>query len=424
MRRFRDHTTARAGGAARGWIVAHTEFEAIQVLSQHPLPPQGTRLFGEDPLLVLGGGSNLLVSDVGFTGTVLQLAFEGITAEPVTTRTHDGASDRGTDAATDGVDSATGGVPDHNGVPDAARESQVDEGRVLVTMAAGHEWDDAVAWTVHRGYAGLEALSGIPGSAGATPVQNVGAYGAEVSQTLVDVRVWDRLHGEVITLTNEQLEFGYRDSLLKRTTLHGSPRYVVLSVRFSLEHRGPRTPSSPVRYAELARSLGLDVSAADVERRAPLTDVRAKVLALRGSKGMVLDPRDPDTWSTGSFFTNPIVGDDVLAGLPDHAPRFPMAGSAEGEARVKLSAAWLIEQSGCGKGFGLPDGPEAGRGSDGRGLAGGRASLSTKHSLAVTNRGEASTEDLLCIARAVQECVRRRFGIEIHPEPVLVACEL
>lgn len=371
MRRFSDHTTARVGGTAGEWVVAGTEFEALQTLSRHPLPSEEDRAAGGDTLLVLGGGSNLLVADDGFAGTVLQLAFTGITAAPVND----------------------------------------DDGDVLVTVAAGHEWDDVVAWTVQRRYAGLEALSGIPGAAGATPVQNVGAYGAEVSQTLVDVRAWDRLLGEVVTLSNEELDFGYRDSVLKRTTLHGSPRYVVLSVRFRLTHRGEATRSSPVRYAELARSLGLDVNAAEDQRRAPLADVRTTVLALRAGKGMVLDPEDHDTWSTGSFFTNPIVGEDVLATLPEGAPRFPALPDVDGSPRVKLSAAWLIDRAGCQKGFGAE-------------LVEGRASLSTKHTLAVTNRGEASTADLLAVAGAVRDRVRETFGIELHPEPVLIGCEL
>ncbi|GAB3191118.1 UDP-N-acetylmuramate dehydrogenase [Nesterenkonia suensis] len=372
-RRFSEHTTARVGGTAGEWVIAHTEFEALQTLSRHPLPSEEDRAACRDPLLVLGGGSNLLVADSGFPGTVLQLAFAGISAEPA------GAEEEG--------------------------------GDVLVTAAAGHEWDDVVAWTVQRRYAGLEALSGIPGAAGATPVQNVGAYGAEVSQTLVDIRAWDRLLGEVVTLSNEQLGFGYRDSVLKRTTLHGSPRYVVLSVRFRLAHRGEATPSSPVRYAELARSLGLDVNAAEDQRRAPLADVRTRVLALRADKGMVLDPADHDTWSTGSFFTNPIVGEEVLATLPEGAPRFPALQDEDGSARVKLSAAWLIDRAGCQKGFGAD-------------LVEGRASLSTKHTLAVTNRGEASTADLLTVAGAVRDRVRETFGIELHPEPVLIGCEL
>lgn len=368
MTEFAENTTARVGGSAGEWIIARTEEEALAVLQQHPLPTQEQRAAGQDSLLVLGGGSNLLVSDAGFGGTVLQLAFTGISAELS---------------------------------PDTA----------VVTVAAGANWDRTVAWTVDHGCSGLEALSGIPGSAGATPVQNVGAYGADVSQTLLDIRAWDRAAGELITLEAEQLEFGYRNSLLKRTTLSGSPRYVVLSVRFALEHRGEETLSAPVRYGELARSLGLEANAAEDERRAPLQDVRAKVLALRAGKGMVLDDADPDTYSTGSFFTNPIVPASAAAGLPEGAPRFPAGQGESGEELVKLSAAWLIDQSGCAKGFGAE-------------LTGGRASLSTKHTLAVTNRGTASAEDLLTVARAARDAVKERFGVELHPEPVLLGCTL
>ncbi len=373
MPRFSEHTTARVGGPAGEWVRAETEAQAVSVLQQHPLPPEAERAAGRDTLLVLGGGSNLLVSDAGFPGTVLQLAFTGISAEePVQEDGQDG---------------------------------------VVVTVAAGHTWDEAVAWTVEHSCAGLEALSGIPGSAGATPVQNVGAYGADVSQTLVDVRAWDRAAGKLVSLSAEQLEFGYRDSLLKRTTIAGSPQYVVLSARFLLEHRGDQTLSAPVRYGELARSLGLEANAAEDERRAPLQDVRQKVLALRAGKGMVLDAADPDTWSTGSFFTNPIVPASAAADLPEGAPRFPAGVGDSGEELVKLSAAWLIDRSGCGKGFGAE-------------LVDGRASLSTKHTLAVTNRGGASAEDLLTVARAARDRVKDRFGIELHPEPVLLGCSL
>lgn len=371
---FAQHTTARVGGPAGEWIPARTEEQALAVLRRHPLPPEDQRAAGQDTLLVLGGGSNLLVSDAGFPGTVLQLGFTGISAEE-------------------------------------SPEEAGGRGGVVVTVAAGHTWDEAVAWTVERDYAGLEALSGIPGSAGATPVQNVGAYGAEVAQTLVDLRAWDRAAGELLTLRAEELEFGYRDSLLKRSTISGSPRYVVLSVRFRLEHRGAETLSAPVRYGELARSLGLGADAAEDERRAPLQDVRDKVLALRAGKGMVLDEADPDTWSTGSFFTNPIVPASAAADLPEGAPRFPAGTSEQGEQLVKLSAAWLIDQAGCGRGFGAE-------------LVGGRASLSTKHTLAVTNRGGASAEDLLTVARAARDRVKDRFGIDLHPEPVLLGCSL
>ena len=389
---FADYTTARVGGSAGTWIVAASEEEAIDVLHAHPLPDDAARAAEQDTLLVLGGGSNLLVGDEGFSGTVLQLAFAGIAAEPT--------NDRDVD----------------------------------VTVAAGHDWDAVVAWSVERGLAGVEALSGIPGAAGAVPVQNVGAYGAEVSQTIVDVRAWDRATNDVVVLRNQDLEFSYRDSLLKRTTVQGSPRYVVLSVRFRLTHQAGEALSAPVRYAELARSLGLDAEADQALRRAPLAQVREKVLQLRAGKGMVLDPADKDTWSTGSFFTNPVLTEQDLeslvaasssvSGLLGGAPKFPAGENEAGEALVKLSAAWLIDRAGCGKGFGLPDGPEAGRGADGLGLAGGRASLSTKHTLAVTNRGGASAEDLLTVARAARELVREAFGVTLHPEPVLINCSL
>ncbi|WP_300344171.1 UDP-N-acetylmuramate dehydrogenase [Nesterenkonia sp.] len=368
-RLFSQHTTARVGGPAGDWIVAENEHDALDVLQAHPLPADSVREAGEDTLLVLGGGSNLLVADAGFGGTVLQLAFSGISAEPVETEA------------------------------------------VEITVAAGHDWDAVVAWTVERGLTGLEALSGIPGAAGATPVQNVGAYGAEVSQTLVDARVWDRAEEELVVLSAEQMQFGYRDSVLKRTTVAGSPRYVVLSVRFRLTHRAGEALSAPVRYAELARTLGLDPEAPEDQRRAPLQKVRNAVLQLRAGKGMVLDEQDHDTWSTGSFFTNPIVPASAAAQLPPQAPQFPAGTDDDGEPLVKLSAAWLIDRAGCGRGFGAD-------------LVDGRASLSTKHTLAVTNRGDARTEDLLTVARAARDRVRQTFGITLHPEPVLIGCSL
>lgn len=339
------------------------------MLAAHPLPPLAEREAGQDTLLVLGGGSNLLVSERGFEGTVLQLAFSSISADPV------GDDD------------------------------------VVVTVASGTDWDEVVAWTVERGLVGLETLSGIPGATGATPVQNVGAYGAEVSQTLVDVKAWDRSAQELVVLTNEDLEFGYRNSLLKRSTVAGSPRYVVLEVRFQLSHQPGPAMSTPVRYAELARSLDLAPDAPEVERRASLATVRQMVLQLRAGKGMVLDPSDHDTWSTGSFFTNPIVPQEVAASLPESAPRFPGGTGDEGQPLVKLSAAWLIDKSGCAKGFGAE-------------LVHGRASLSTKHTLAVTNRGGATTDDLLAVARAARDRVAENFGITLHPEPVLIGCSL
>ena len=240
-----------------------------------------------------------------------------------------------------------------------------------------------------EGYAGIEALSGIPGLVGAAPIQNIGAYGQEISQTVGWVRALDRTTGDVVLLEPAQCEFAYRDSVFKR-----SQRYVVLAVAFALEHS---RLGAPVRYAELARRLGVEVG-----DRVPADDVRAAVLDLRRGKGMVLDPDDHDTWSAGSFFTNPILPAGTAAALPDAAPRWPAA-----DGRVKVSAAWLIEQAGFGKGYGS-----------------GAARISTKHTLALTNRGGATTADLLALAREIRTGVRDRFGVTLDNEPDLVGVEL
>lgn len=355
------HTTARVGGPAHHWVLAETETEALEAIRTADAAGQ--------PLLVLGGGSNILAADDGFPGTVVQLRFTGV------------------------------------------RISGETEETAVVTMDAGQHWDEAVAWTVEQGLTGLEALSGIPGCAGATPLQNVGAYGAEVSQTLISVRALDRSTGEIVTLANEQLGFGYRDSIIKRTLagsdidpMKATPRWVVLTVEFALQRAGA---SAPVRYAQLAKALGVDEGA-----DAGLAAVRDHVLHLRAGKGMVLDETDHDTWSTGSFFTNPIVPASRRVNLPETAPAFAAGTDPEtGEERVKLSAAWLIDHAGYHKGFGTE-------------LVNGRASLSTKHTLALTNRGTASATDLLAVARAVRDGVVERWGIELHPEPVLIGCSL
>lgn len=332
---FSELTTLRLGGPARRLVVAETEREVVEVV-------QEADAVGE-PLLVLGGGSNLVVADDGFDGTVLRVATRGIER-----------SDEGLD------------------------------------IAAGEGWDEAVALLVSEGYAGVEALSGIPGLVGAAPIQNIGAYGQELSQTLHRVRALDRRTGDEVELDNDDCRFTYRHSVFK-----GSDRYVVLSVCLGL---GESPRGRPVRYAELARRLG--VSAGE---HAPAADVRAAVLELRRGKGMVLDPADQDTWSAGSFFTNPLLApDEAQRLLPGDAPRWP-----EADGRVKASAAWLIERSGFGKGYGD-----------------GAVRLSEKHTLALTNRGGASTAELLALAREVRDGVRERFGITLVNEPVLVGCEL
>jgi len=302
-----------------------------------------------EPVLVLGGGSNLVVADEGFDGTVVEVATSGLRAD--------------------------------------AEDDDPTCGGVVVQVSAGEEWDAFVATAVARRWVGVETLSGIPGSVGATPIQNVGAYGQEVSQTISRVRVWDRRLRGVRTFAAADCGFGYRTSRFKADP----SRHVVLDVTFQFRQG---ELGAPVGYAELARTLGVEPGA-----RAPMADVRRAVLALRTAKGMVLDPADHDTWSAGSFFTNPLLPADRL---PDGAPAWPQP-----DGSVKTSAAWLIERAGFGKGYG--DGP---------------ARLSTKHTLALTNRGEATTADLLALAREVRDGVEERFGIRLVNEPVLVGCEL
>lgn len=339
---LRDHTTLRLGGPARDWVEATTEREVVDAIRR--LDAAG------DPVLVLAGGSNLVVADEGFEGTVVKLATRGVSPD---------ADD-----------------PDDLGCL----------GAVTVTVAAGESWDALVARAVDAGWVGIEALSGIPGSVGATPIQNVGAYGQEVSETIASVRTWDRRHGRLRTFAAADCGFGYRTSRFKDEP----GRFVVLDVTFLLKQG---TLGAPVRYAELAATLGVEQG-----ERAPLADVRAAVLKLRGGKGMVLDPEDHDTWSAGSFFTNPVV---AAGDVPEGAPAWPQAGG------VKTSAAWLIERAGFGKGYG-----------------GDRLSLSTKHTLALTNRGGATTAELLALAREIRDGVEARFGIRLVNEPVLVNCTL
>jgi UDP-N-acetylmuramate dehydrogenase len=301
------------------------------------------------PVLVLGGGSNLVVADEGFPGLVVQVATRGVEVEG----------------------DLCGGA--------------------FVTVAAGEDWDALVARAVAEGWVGVEALSGIPGSVGATPIQNVGAYGQEVADTVARVRTWDRVDRVFRTYFHADCGFGYRTSRFKEDP----GRHVVLSVSFQLRFGDL---GAPVWYAELARTLGIEQG-----RRAALGEVREAVLALRAGKGMVLDEDDRDTWSAGSFFTNPVVPAEQL---PDGAPRWEQP-----DGRVKTSAAWLIEQNGFGKGYGLARGD-------------GRVGLSTKHTLALTNRGGGSTAELLALAGEVRDGVRERFGITLVNEPVLVGCSL
>jgi UDP-N-acetylmuramate dehydrogenase len=258
----------------------------------------------------------------------------------------------------------------------------------VVTAAAGVPWDELVALSVHEGWSGLAAMSGIPGLTGATPVQNVGAYGSEVADVINALTVLDRSTGAVEQWDPQRCGFGFRTSAFKHTD-----RYVVLTVSFALR----RTPvAPPVRYLELARRLGIAAGYA-----APSTDVRAVVLELRRSKAMLLDAADHDTWSVGSFFINPFVAPDEV---PDGCPNWTV------DDRVKLSAAWLIENAGFSRGYGLA-------------LRGGRVSVSTKHTLALTNRGGASTTELLELAAEIRAGVQARFGVRLRPEARLVGVE-
>lgn len=300
------------------------------------------------PTLLVAGGSNLLISDAGFDGVVIHIA-----------------------------------------------NSDVQIGADSVYAEAGAEWDTVVAGTVRAGLGGLECLSGIPGSAGATPVQNVGAYGVEIAAVLQRVRLLDRRSGEVSWVLPDALELEYRTSVLKH-----SDHAVVLGAEFALR---PDGSSAPLLYRELFAALG----ATEGESR-PVADVRAAVLRLRGSKGMVLEPADHDTWSAGSFFTNPIVSDSDLPGVLDTivatlgdvaVPQFP------GPNGTKLSAGWLIERAGFGKGYPNAAAP---------------ARLSTKHTLALTNRGTATATDIALLARDVRNGVHSAFGVMLEPEPVTV----
>jgi len=332
-------TTLRVGPVARRVITCGTTDQVISTLRtldcEKPRP------------LVLAGGSNVVIADEATDLTVVRLATAGITFDGPTLR-----------------------------------------------VEAGAVWDDVVVESLRRGLGGLECLSGIPGSAGATPVQNVGAYGVEVADTITRVRLLDRGSGDVRWVPPEELGFGYRRSVLKNTTA-ASPGAVVLEVEFRLDGTGR---SAPLRYRELITAL----KATDGERTDPAR-VRDAVLWLRRSKGMVLDDADHDTWSVGSFFTNPVLPRpdfERLQAQSDHpVPHFPAPDG------VKLAAAWLVEQAGFGKGF---PGPHA------------SARLSTKHTLALTNRGTATAADIVALARTVRDGVRDAFGIVLVAEPVLV----
>jgi UDP-N-acetylmuramate dehydrogenase len=332
-------TTLGLGGPGRRWIRATSESELRDALAvAEP----------DEPVLVLGGGSNLVVRDGGFAGLVVEIAIDGI------------------------------------------RFDEADDA-VRVTAGAGVAWDELVARTVERGLVGLECLSGIPGRVGATPIQNVGAYGQEVAETITHVRVFDRQRGECREIANASCGFGYRTSRFR-----GDPRFVITRVQYLLP-RGPA--SAPIHYAELARALG--VTEGD---RAMLADVRRTVIALRRGKGMVVDPSDPESRSAGSFFTNPVVDADHAHALVAAHPGMPTFVAPGG--RRKLAAAWLIEQAGFA-----------------RGTTRGGVGISRKHALALVHRGGGTTRELLALADEIRAAVRARFGVALELEPIVVGVD-
>jgi UDP-N-acetylmuramate dehydrogenase len=356
-------TTLRVGGPARRLVEPSTRDELVQATLDTWRSP-------EDWLL-LGGGSNVVIADDGFDGDVIRVGTKGLYMSRV------------------------------DGAP-----------RAGLRIEAGETWDDVVAASVAQGLAGIEALSGIPGSTGAAPVQNIGAYGQELGDILHAIEFLDFETGEVATIPAADLGFGYRTSVLKRGRLG-----LVVAVHLALHDDGGL--SRPIAYAQLASALGVEIGT-----RVPVADVRAAVLALRASKGMLWDPADPDSVSAGSFFTNPIVTEQFARGLPAEAPRWPTEPEEEarvlplgadiptiarGEYLVKLSAAWLIERAGITRGFALP---------------GSGAAVSSKHTLAIVNRGHATAADVVQLAGFIQTRVLAEFGVNLHPEPVFVGVAL
>ena len=338
MADLRDYTSLRVGGPAKKFVEVGTESEIIAAIEAA----------GDSPVLIIGGGTNILVADSGFQGTVIRITNNSLQAE---------------------VDACSGAT---------------------LTIGAGENWDDFVQTSIERGFAGLETLSGIPGTVGAAPIQNIGAYGHEVSEFITRVRTYDRVKKEVKTFTNLECEFTYRNSHFKS---HPG-RYVILDVQFNLR-QGEMT--MPITYSELAAALGISVG-----DKAPIAATRKTVLELRAKKGMLLNPADRDSWSAGSFFTNPIVSQEIAAKLPADAPRWPTT-----DGRVKTSAAWLIENSGVHKGD-----------------THGGARVSTKHVLALTNAGNATAIDIAELAKSAQKSVYEKFGITLETEVNLVGLTL
>ncbi len=333
-----DYTSLRVGGPAKKFVDVSSEAEIIAAIEAA----------GDSPILIMGGGTNILVSDSGFEGTVIHISNNSLKSE---------------------VDACSGAT---------------------LTIGAGENWDEFVTMTIERGFAGLESLSGIPGTIGASPIQNIGAYGHEVAEYVTRVRTYDRIAKGLKTFTNSECEFSYRNSHFKA---HPG-RYVVLDVQFQLRI-GEMT--APIMYAELAAKLGIAVG-----DKASVVATRTAVLELRGMKGMLLSKTDHDSWSAGSFFTNPIVSKEIADGLPADAPRWPTD-----DGKVKTSAAWLIEHSGIHKGDEI-----------------GGARISTKHVLALSNSGSATASDIAALAKRARDHVQEKFGITLVAEVNLIGLEI
>jgi UDP-N-acetylmuramate dehydrogenase len=334
------YTSLHIGGPAKKLVHVATEEELVNAV-------KAADAAGEE-VLIIGGGSNVLVGDEGFNGTVIRVETKGNSYH---------------------VDACSGG---------------------MITVAAGEDWDGFVEWILSKGFAGLETMSGIPGTVGGAPIQNIGAYGHEVSEVIARVRTWDRKAGAYKTFSNSECEFSYRSSVFKKNP----GRYVIIDVTFQLRNG---EMSLPIKYKELASYLGVDL-----EARALVSDVRKAVLALRAAKGMLLDEKDHDTWSAGSFFVNPIVSKEIAATLPADAPRWPQA-----DGRIKTSAAWLMENAGMKKG-----------------KAHNGAAISSKHVLALVNTGSATAADIIDIARSARSAVHEKFGITLEPEVQFVGLSL
>jgi UDP-N-acetylmuramate dehydrogenase len=338
MTELSKYTSFRVGGPATKIVQVSTEPQIIAAIEEA----------GDAPILIMGGGTNVLIADKGFEGTVIRISNNSVQSE---------------------VDACSGAT---------------------LTIGAGEDWDVFVQTTIASGFAGLETLSGIPGTVGAAPIQNIGAYGHEVSEFVTRVRTYDRVLKEIYTFTNSQCEFTYRNSYFKA---HPG-RYVILDVQFQLRIG---EYSDPITYLELSKKLGIEPG-----DKAPVAATRAAVLELRASKGMLLSPDDHDSWSAGSFFTNPIISQQAADALPDAAPKWPL-----NDGRVKISAAWLIENSGMHKGDEV-----------------GGARISTKHVLALTNSGSATASDIAELAKRARNQVKEIFGITLEAEVNLVGIEI